>query len=346
MCGMVWTETTALEVKMSLVSSWVTGIRERMCHWVRYSPETITPVIPINKPYVDAVPLDNFESAWQTVVTGGLSKRMLLLVLHHYSYDNRICSLAGNTLLDRYLLTLSIHQLEMIFRTGDAATQTRAADSILHRARTKDDLGQLVVSPNIHQLTAARKTLAADPDLYDLCRCMEVPGVAEEAFALYQERIRARTVTREHASGMCHPARAFGARLKSWLEEEKLIRTLPLETSDAKWYNPLTWFGTSEIWRLRLGGDLSVYELARCMNHQRSSVANAAFAAYQQMIREGLVPPEHVLGMCHPSGRYSHRLRSWLEAEEIEYKLPQSVHLQIWAMMKSSSPQYARLYVH
>ncbi len=298
------------------------------------------------KPHVEAVPLDQFETAWQAILAEGISKRMLLLIIDQYSYDRAVCSLAGATLLDRHFESLSIHELEMIFRTSNSVVQTRAADSILRLATHKNDLGQLVVQENVHQLTAARRTLEQQPELHDLCRCMEIEGVAEEAFALYQDRIRTRSVSREHAESMCHPARPFANQLRTWLVSQNWLEKLPEHIADQQWYKPLSWFTESEVRRLKKDKPLAPFELARCMDDGNPRIAQKAFEQYKQQILTGNIPPEHLYGMCHSARSFGKQLREWLNKEGVEYDLSDSIKLQIWAMMRTSNPQFAAVYVH
>lgn len=123
--------------------------------FTRTIPNTADTEIPREKPTVEAMPIQSFKGAWEAVLATGIDRRMLLLILAEYSFDRQICSFAGDTLLNRHLGELSIHELEMIFRVCTDVVQTRAADAILLKAQTKDDLGQLIITANVHQNTAA-----------------------------------------------------------------------------------------------------------------------------------------------------------------------------------------------
>jgi hypothetical protein len=268
---------------------------------------------------------------------------MLLLILDQFKFDRQICSFAGDTLLNRHLGELSIHELEMIFRVTDTTVQTRAADAIMLTARSKDDLGQLVVSPNVHQYSAAQRTLSDNPSLTDVYRCMAVAGVAEAAYALFQQHILAGDVSWEHLDHFCQFNQQFGPRLLVWISTKDVARRIPTQVPDTR----DTGYQPSPQSRLRwrfIREKLSCYELARAMSEP--TIAEAAFREYKARIRAGTIPPEHVYGMCHPSRPFARELREWLIRERIEYDLPHSTKLLLWAMMKTSSPAYAHIYVH
>jgi hypothetical protein len=301
------------------------------------------PVIYREKPTVTAIPAESFADTWQAVLATGISKRMLLLILNQYPYDRQICSFAGATLLNRYLSELSIHELEMIFRAGNETVQTRAADCILLKATSKDELGQLVVSQNVHQYTVARRILDSKPNLTDVYRSMDVPGVAETAFALYQEYVLAGRVSREQVNHFCTFNVQFGKRLYAWIASEDVADRIPLHVHSNRdnGYQPSRFSLSS--WRI-IRERLTCFELARCMSDPR--LAKVAYEEYKARIRVGAVPPEHVYGMCHHSRPHAYQLREWLEQESIEYDLTHEVKLMLWGMMKTSSPSFARVYVH
>jgi hypothetical protein len=305
--------------------------------------------IPVNivthreKPTVEAVPIESFGGAWQAVLATGIDRRRLLLILDQYSFDKQICSCAGETLLNRYLSELSIHALEMIFRAGNDVIKTRAADAILLKAKSKDDLSQLIITQNVHQNTVAYRILGSNPNLTDIYRCMSVSCVAETAFALYQEHVLAGRVPKKDTDHFCTFNERFGERLLAWINSNGVAQRIPLSLQDNRdtGYQP-SWFSQFN-WHI-IRRTLSCYELARCMDEP--SVAKAAFAEYKARILAGDVSPEHIKGMCHPSRPFSGQLHEWLEQQGIQYDLSLEVKLIIWAMMKTSSPQFARVYVN
>lgn len=171
---------------------------------------------------------------------------------------------------------------------------------------------------------------------------MNVFCVAETAFALYQEHVLAGHVSQEHIDHFCTFNHQFGNRLQTWITSNDVARKIPAylqETRDTgyqpSWLSQYTWRFNRER--------LSCYELVRCMDEPE--VAQAAFAEYKARILAGQVPPEHVRGMCHPSGPFGGQLREWLGQQRIPYDLSPEVKLTLWAMMKTSSPAFARVYV-
>lgn len=128
---------------------------------------------------------ESIEEVWTIIRASHPTKDDLLQCLKEFTYAQHIRQMAGQMLIRDYLSELTIRNLDdIIIYSSDEDSQIRAAERILDVARSKDQLGQVVISASLPMSLrerAARCTLDDNPESHDLCRILSIPLYAEEA---------------------------------------------------------------------------------------------------------------------------------------------------------------------
>lgn len=132
------------------------------------------------EPQAPVAPVTEFPHGQQLLALGA-TKDDLLQILDENRGEEVLCQFVADTLLTQYADELTLEELDeiVVYTTGDV--QEDAGRIVLKRATNKEQIASVLLNVPLLQVEAAQRTLAQNPNSFDLHRCLAIPEVQEEA---------------------------------------------------------------------------------------------------------------------------------------------------------------------